>query len=372
MSRRIEIGAFAIGVGGIAFCLLGPWAAPTRVYSSYLFAYLFWIGLSLGCLAVMMLHQLVGGQWGVVTRPFLRAGARTMPVMVLLFAPIVIGLSSLYPWARIDGPPIPDGARQFLARPWFLLRTGFYFASWGALAFWVPRWSMRLETAADPRLAHRLRVLCGWGLVAYGITVFFSSVDWILSLETGWTSTGYGMIVMAGQCLSALAAATAFSGAIQRRRASAPLLTPDRLHDLGNLLLAFVMLWAYVSFSQYLVIWFGDLPREISWYLHRTGPGWDKIAIALIVVHFALPFLLLLSKRLKRSPAALPVLAGGLVAVQAIDVFWRVRPTFDPGGLALHVPDLLAPAAVGGVWIGAFLFHLRRSPKSPAPEVAHA
>jgi len=366
MSRRLEIGAFAIGLAGLAVCLAGSWGGSTRVYSSYLFAYLFWIGLSLGCLAVMMLHHLVGGAWGVAARPFLRAGARTMPLMLLLFAPIAIGLSSLYPWARIEGPPIPDGARQFLARPWFLVRTAVYFASWLTLAFWVPRWSMRLDSAADPRLAHRLRVLCGWGLVAYGLTVFFSSVDWILSLEPGWTSTGYGMIVMAGQGVSALAAATALSGAFFRRP------PPELLHDLGNLLLAFVMLWAYVSFSQYLVIWFGDLPREISWYVHRTGPGWDKVAIALILVHFALPFLLLLSKRVKRSAKALPALAGGLLAVQALDVFWRVRPTFDPDGFRLHVPDLLAPLAVGGMWIGAFLFHLRRSPPPPLPEVAHA
>lgn len=366
MSRRFEIGAFAIGLAGLAVCLAGPWGGPTRVYSSYLFAYVFWIGLTLGCLAVMMLHQLVGGRWGVVTRPFLRAGARTMPVMILLFVPVLIGLSSLYPWARSDGPPIPDGARQFLHRPGFLLRTSVYFAAWLALAFWVPRWSLRLEAGPDARLAHRLRVLCGWGLVAYGVTVFFSSVDWILSLEPGWTSTGYGMIAMAGHGVSALAAATALSGVFFRRPAAVP------FHDLGNLLLAFVMLWAYVSFSQYLVIWFGDLPRETSWYLHRTSPGWDKVAIGLILFHFALPFLLLLSKRLKQSPTALPVLAAGLVAVHAVDVFWRVRPGFDPGGFSLHVPDLLAPLAVGGVWVGAFLFHLRRSPPVPAPEVSPA
>jgi hypothetical protein len=366
MSRRIELGVFGAGAAALLFCLLGPWAGTTRVYSSYLFAYLFWIGLSLGCLAVMMLHHLVGGQWGVVTRPFLRAGARTMPVMALLFVPILLGLPSLYPWARTDGPPLPDGARQFLARPFFLARSAVYFVAWLALAFWIPRWSMRLEREEDPRLAHRLRVLCGWGLVAYGVTVFFSAVDWILSLEPGWTSTGYGMIVMTGQGLSALAASTALSGAMFRRQPVGP------LHDLGNLLLAFVMLWAYVSFSQFLVIWFGDLPREIPWYLHRTGPGWGKIGIALIVVHFALPFLLLLSRRVKRNRRALTVVAGGLVAVQALDVFWRVRPTFDPERLAFHATDVVAPLAVGALWVGAFLFHFRRSPGPSIPEEAHA
>ncbi len=363
MSRRVEIGAFAAGTAGLAVFLVGPWRGAGHF--SYLFAYLFWIGLSLGCLAVMMLHHLVGGQWGVATRPFLRAGARTMPVMGLLFLPILAGLSTLYPWAGPDPPPMPEGAREFLVRPFFIVRTAIYFASWLALAFWIPRWSARLDAVDDPRLAHRLRVLCGWGLVVYGVTVFYSAVDWILSLEPGWTSTVYGMIVMAGHGLSALAAVTALWVAFSRRRPGLEV-TPERLHDLGNLLLAFVMLWAYVSFSQYLVIWFGDLSREIPWYVHRTRGGWDKVAIGLIVLHFAVPFVLLLSRRLKRSRRVLPVLAGALVVVHSLDVFWRVRPPLDPAGLSIHVSDLLAPLVVGAFWVGAFLFHLRRSPMQAA------
>ncbi len=372
MNRRVEIGVFLAGAAGLALCLFGPWGGSERILSSYLFAYLFWTGLTLGCLAVMMLHQLVGGQWGVVTRPFLRAGARTMPVMAALFLPILVGLSTLYPWAREGAPPMADGARQFMVRPLFILRTAIYLSSWVALAFWIPRWSARLENVEDPRLAHRLRVLCGGGLVVYGVTVFYSAVDWILSLEPGWTSTVYGMIIMAGHGLSALAAVTALWVGFSGRRPGVEAVTPDRLHDLGNLLLAFVMLWAYVSFSQYLVIWFGDLSREIPWYLHRTRAGWDKVALLLIVLHFAVPFVLLLSRRLKRSPKALPLVAGALVAIHSLDVFWRVRPPLDPAGLSLHVPDLLAPLALGGFWVGTFLFHLRRSPLPRAGEPAHA
>lgn len=366
-AAKIGAGAFAVGAAGLLFCLVGPWAGSARFYSSYLFAYLFWIGLSLGCLAVMMLHPLVGGEWGVLTRRLLHAGARTLPIMTLLSLPILLGLSSLYPWAGSDPPAMAESTRTYLNRPFFLARAAFYFATWLTLACLVSRWSARLEATPDPRLSHRLRLLCAWGLVAYGLTVFFSSVDWMMSLEPGWPSTVYGMIVMAGQALSALAGVTALAGALGRTSA-----TPARMHDLGNLLLAFVMLWAYVSFSQYLVIWFGDLPRETPWYLVRSRGGWEGVAVALILLHFAVPFVLLLFRRIKRSPVLLPIIAGGLVAVHALEVFWRVRPPAEPAGFALHGSDLVAPIAVGGFWIGGYAFLLGRRPLPPPGEARHA
>ncbi len=368
----LEGTAFAVGALGLLLCLVGPGSGTREGYASYLSAYLFWIGLSLGCLAVSMLHHLVGGEWGLVTRRLLQAGVRTLPIMALLFVPLLFGLSTLYPWAASSTPPASEGARAWLTRPFFLVRAAVYFASWIALAFWVPRWSSRLEEAADPRLARRMRLLCAWGLVVYGLTIFFSAVDWILSLEPGWISTVYGMIVMAGQGLSALAFVTALAGALASRPPMAEALTAPRLNDLGNLLLMFVMLWAYVAFSQYLIIWSGDLPRETSWVLNRTRAGWDKVALLLIVFHFAVPFLLLLFRRVKRSRAALALVAGGLVAIHALDVFWRVRPSADPAGLSFHWPDAAAPLALGGFWVGVYLIQLRRHPHRPLPQVQHA
>ena len=368
----LEAGAFAVGAAGLLLCLVGPGAGTRGFYASYLYAYLFWIGLSLGCLAVTMLHQLVGGDWGLVTRRLLQAGAGTLPLMALLFLPLLFGLSILYPWASSSAAVVSEGARLYLNRPFFLLRAAVYFASWITLAVWVPRWSARLEERDDPRLAQRMRILCAWGLVLYGLTVFYSAVDWILSLEPGWISTVYGMIVMAGQGLSALAWVTAMAGVLSARPPMAEALTPSRLNDLGNLLLTFVMLWAYVAFSQYLIIWSGDLPRETSWVLNRTRPGWDKIALTLLLFHFAVPFLLLLFRRVKRSRKVLAAVAGGLVAIHALDVFWRVRPSADPGGLLFHWPDAVALLALGGFWVGAYLFQLRRRPLLPLPQVQHA
>jgi hypothetical protein len=358
----VEGSAFAVGAAGLLLCAAGPGAGTRGFYASYLAAYLFWLGLSLGCLAVTMLHQLVGGDWGRVTRRLLQAGARTLPLMAVLFLPLLYGLSTLYPWAASAASVPSEGARLYLSRPFFLIRVVVYFASWIALAVWVPRWSSQLETRDDPRLARRLRHLCAGGLVLYALTVFYSAVDWILSLEPGWVSTIYGMIVMAGQGLSALAWVTAVAGAFSRRAPLSKDLTASRLNDLGNLLLTFVMLWAYIAFSQYLVIWSGDLPRETSWVLNRTRPGWDKVALFLIVFHFAVPFVLLLFRRVKRSRAALSVVAGALVAVHALDLFWQVRPASDTGGLSLHWPDVVAPLALGGFWIGAYVFQLRRHP----------
>jgi hypothetical protein len=367
---RVQTGAFAVGALGLILCAAGPWSGTRVFFASYLAAYLFWTGLSLGCLAMSMLHQLVGGEWGVVTRPLLRAGIRTLPVMLPLFVPLLLGLSTLYPWA--GAAPDSDVARLYLNRPFFLVRAALYFASWIALAVLVPRWSDRLESGEQPRLAGKLKLLCGWGLVVYALTVFYSAVDWVLSMEPRWISTVYGMIMMAGQGLSALAWVTALAGALSTRSPMAAALTPGRLHDLGNLLLTFVMLWAYVAFSQYLIIWSGDLPRETSWVLRRTGPGWATVAIVLVLFHFAVPFLLLLFRRVKRSRVALPALAAALVAIHGLDVFWRVRPAVDSAGLAIQVPDLLAPLTVGGFWLGTYILHLRRRPPLPMAEVSHA
>lgn len=367
---RISLGAFGLGALGAVACLLGPWAFTRSFYASYLTAYVFWMDLSLGCLAVIMLHHLVGGGWGRITRPFLEAGARTLPLMALLSLPILLGLSTLYPWAGTDPVAMPENARRWLREPFFVARSAVYFVSWIALLFFVLRWSGRLERRPDEALGHRLRLLCAAGLAVYGVTVFFASVDWILSLEPGWPSTIYGMIVMAGQGLSALAAVTALAGAFSRRPPLSDAVTPDRLNDLGNLLLTFVMLWAYVAFSQYLIIWYGDLPRENGWYLRRTAPGWDRVAIALLVFHFALPFLLLLFRRVKRSRVLLPIVAAALVAIHALDDFWRIRPSL--AGPILGWTDLFAPLALGGFWVGAAALHLRRRPPPSLEEVRHA
>ena len=374
--RMAVVGTTSLAIGGIclAASLGGAVLDPENFFPAYLFAYVFWIGLTLGSMAILMVHYQAGGSWGYVTRRILEAGMLTLPLMALLFLPLLFGLGILYPWARPEGQADP-GLRHlqpYLNVNFFLLRAAFYFGSWLACASFLARWSTRLDREDNPRLLLRLRRLSGGGLVLYAVTVFFASIDWILSTEPRWSSTIFGMITMASQSLSAFALATAVLVLLSGDPTISAVATRPRLNDLGNLLLTTVMLWAYVSYSQYLVIWSENLPREILWYVHRTTPGWKGIALLLIVFHFCVPFALLLFRAVKRNGRAIAALAWGLLGLRLVDDFWRVIPAFRPNGLGFHWTYLTAPAGIGGLWIAAFILVLRRRPLLPLrdPEFA--
>ncbi|HWO42748.1 MAG TPA: hypothetical protein VNO43_13190, partial [Candidatus Eisenbacteria bacterium] len=270
-------------------------------------------------------------------------------------------------WARPNGldEPVLRHKAAYLNVPFFLVRAALYFALWIGPAWLMSRWSDRHDATGDQRWINRLRLLSGPGLVVYVLTITFASIDWLMSLEPRWYSTIYGVHFLGGHALSAFAFAILFAGILARREPLSGVVTTARLFDLGNLLLAFVMLWAYFSFSQWLIIWSGNLPEEILWYTRRNSGGWEWVARALIVFNFFLPFLLLLSRATKRRPAFLAAVAGGVVMMRLIDVFWYVAPAFHPGAFTIHWMDILAPAGIGGIWAAAFLRELRRVPLLP-------
>jgi hypothetical protein len=211
----------------------------------------------------------------------------------------------------------------------------------------------------------RLQTLSGPGLVLYGLTVTFSAIDWLMSIEPRWYSTIFGMIFMVSHGLIGLAFAISVSYFLARREPLSRVIAPWVLNDLGNLLLAFVMLWAYLSFSQFLLVWVENLQHEIPWYLHRMNGGWGVIAVALIALQFALPFVLLLSRAVKRKTATLGAVALGIALMHLIELFWFVVPTFHPEGIALHWTIFLAPIGIGGIWFTAFLSELKKRPLLP-------
>jgi hypothetical protein len=341
---------------------------PGTFFPAYLFAYLFFFGLSLGSMAILMVHYQVGGSWGFVTRRILEAAMLTLPLMIVLFIPILIGLPTLYPWARAGAQGADSGLRHlesYLSVRFFLLRAGIYFALWTGCATLLGAWSARLDHEAHPGLPLRIRRLSGPGLVLYGITMFFASVDWVMSTEPRWTSAIFGMLDLASQGLSAIALATAVLVLLSGREPLSRVATRSRLNDLGNLLLTTVMLWAYVSFSQFLIIWSENLPRETSWYLHRTSPGWRGVALVLVVLHFAAPFLLLLFRAVKQNGSRIAAVAWGLLALRLLDEFWRVIPAFRPDGLGFHWTYLTAPLGIGGLWVAVYVAILERRPLLP-------
>jgi hypothetical protein len=374
--------ALAAGVAGLVLCAIGFFVDRDHFFRAYLIGYLLWLGVALGSLALMMVHHQSGGAWGLVIRRVFEAASRTLPALAVLFLPIVLGMSSLYPWTHADHvahDPVLQHKALYLNTPFFLARAVFYFASWIGLAAALNRWSRRQDDG-DLAATRRMQLLSGAGLVLYGLTITFASIDWVMSINPHWFSTIFGFLFMGGQGLAALAFTIVVATVLWRRDPMRHVFNPGHFHDLGKLLLAFVMLWAYFNFSQYLIIYSGNLAEEIPYYITRTSHGWGYLALALVIFHFAAPFALLLSRDLKRNAGRLALVAGGVLVMRWADLVFLVSPEFASSGANLHLLpagaphdspfflhwlDLAAPVGIGGVWMWLFLTQLAERPLLP-------
>lgn len=360
--------AYVIGGVGLLAAVVGWILNAEQFYESYLWTYLFWLGLSIGSLALLMLHHLVRGSWGFALQRILEAGARTFPLLILLFIPLVFGLEELYPWVTAEVHE--EGAELFrkatyLNVPFFLARAVLYFSIWTLLGWLLARWSARLDDVTDLEAIRRMRRLSGPGLVVLVVTFTFAAIDWGMSLEPHWHSTIYGWMVIVGMTLESLAFGVVILDAIRLRRPFGRLLTEKHFHDLGNLTFAFVILWSYMMFIQFLIIWMGNIPEEIHWYLHRTGGGWEWIVGGLAIFHFFVPFFLLLLRQSKRRSARLVQIAVGLLVMRVLAVFWLIVPSFHPENLVVHWLDVVLLVGLGGVWVGTYLMLLAQRPLVP-------
>jgi len=366
--RRIRTRALLTAGVGAALCILGAILDLTQIFRSYLVAFFFWLSIALGCLGIQMLQHVAPGGWGAVVRRPLEAASRTLPKLALLFVPILLGLPHLYPWAR------PEVIREdasiahkayYLNLPFFVWRMVVYFALWAGFAYALSRMSLAQDKTGDPYLSRRMRTVSAVGLIFYCVTTTFASIDWLMSLNPHWYSTIYGVYIIGGQAVSAMSFAILVMLFLADRSPIARAVRAQHFHDFGKMLLAFVMLWAYFAFSQFLVIWAGNLPEEVPYYADRTRDGWRWVSLALVLFHFALPFLLLLSRDIKRSAPRLAAVAGILLVMRWVDIYWLVTPAFHPEGIALHWLDLAATVAVGGIWIYLFAGELETRPLLP-------
>lgn len=365
---RIQRVALVAGVAGLVLCGAGAFASPAQFFRSYLVGFLFWLGIALGSFALLMLHHLFGAGWGFVIQRALESGTRTFVLLAAFFVPLLFGLPDLYEWAHpeaVAADALLQHKSAYLNVPFFVGRAVIYFLTWAGAAFLFSKWSDRLDETGDPRLAQRMRNASAPGLLVYGLTATFASVDWIMSLEPHWFSTMFGLIFIGGQVLATLAFVIIVAMLLAERKPMSAVARPTHFHDLGNLLLAFVMLWAYVSFAQFLIIWSGNQPETITWYMHRINGGWQWLALALTGLNFALPFVLLLSRSTKRRPRALALVAVLIVVMRLADLYWVVVPAFHPERLSLHWMDVAAPIGVGGIWLAFFFHQLKRRPVLP-------
>lgn len=366
---RIQRPALVVGLVGLVACIVGALTAGEQIYTSWLIGWFFWVGISLGSLALLMIQHLASGSWGLMARRVFEAAALGLPLLLLLGAPLFyFGFDRLFPWARPDeASPLLQALLEhkgaYLNPGGFWLRFAVYFAVWIGLALLLRRLSLAQDTAADPlAVARRLRVVSAPGLVLYAFTLTFACFDWLMSVEPEWFSTIFGVYNFGGAGMAALAFLVLIQLFLRTRQPLARYLEPKQFHDWGKLMLAFVMLWAYFAVSQFLIIWSGNQGEEIGWYLHRMRHGWGVIGGALILLHFAVPFALLLSRDLKRKPQRLAWVAAGLLVMHWIDLYWQVVPAFYPDRPAFHWLDLAAPLAVGGLWVAWVVAALRRRP----------
>ena len=364
---RLQRRALAAGVIAIALCALGALWSPTAFFQAYLAGFLFWLGIPLGCLVIVMLHHLSGGAWGIVVRRVAEAAAATLPMLALLFVPIALGARALFVWARpeaVAADPLLQEKHVYLNVPFFLARALVYFVAWSAVARLLDRWSRERDVSpdADPR---RFRLAAGPGLVVYGLTVTFAAIDWGMSIDPHWYSTVYPPMFGVGQVVSGFAFVITVAILLGDREPFGRLLHPANLIDLGNLLLTFVLLWAYLSFAQFLLIWAANIREEVTWYVAREQPGWLGVALVLIALHFALPFALLLQRAVKRNRTALATVAVLLLVMRLVDNFWLVAPDI-PDAHGFHWLWIATPLALGGLWVAAFVGQLRGRPLVPA------
>ena len=369
--RRWRSRALPIGIVGAAVSVIGMFFGRANVdqfYHSYLWSYLFVLGLVLGPLAWLMLQYLSGGAWGMVIRRPSEAALRTMPLVALMFLPIVIGIPNLYAWshkANVDASYVLQHKHFYLNVPFFLIRAAVYFGGWMFLCWHYNRVAYREDTEGHDVVHGSMSTLAGPGIIFWGFTVTFMSIDWVMSVHPEWFSTMFGLLFIAGQGLTGMAFLITVMVLLSRRRPMSEVLTPAHLHDLGKLLLAMVMVWAYFSFSQFLITWAGNLPEEIPYYLVRINGGWGAVSMVLVFGHFALPFALLLSRDLKRNFKLLAYIAVFVLSMRLVDLFWVVTPEFRGHSFGVSWMDITVPAGLIGLWLAYFLFQLEKRPLMP-------
>jgi hypothetical protein len=373
LAQRLMIAGIVFAIFSIAIAF---WR-PDEFYRGYLLAFMDWLGVALGSMAIIMVRHLTGGGWGVVIRRVQGAAMRTMPVLTILFIPIVIAVAQhrIYPWAMPLSSITDDHIREHLSKysavrgylnfTGFVIRAIIYFAIWNLLSFLLSKWSHEGDSPSTRDNTERFKRVSGPGLILYAFTISFAVIDWVMSLDPTWISTIFGLVVLAGELLSAICLAVFVESILSRYKPMSDLLRPNFVHDHGKWMLTFTMLWAYFAFSQWLIIWAGNLPNEITFYLKRLSGGWGWIGLILALLGFAAPFAILLSRPFKRNIRTLVWLAIWILCIRWLDLLWMIEPNFS-ATLRITLADIVVTAAVGCLWLGFYFRNLASLPLLPA------
>ncbi|MBA3692244.1 MAG: hypothetical protein H0X15_09670 [Acidobacteria bacterium] len=372
----------ALGIGGILsiviliVALLFP-EQREQALRSWLLGFIFWGGIGIGGLGVLILQYLTGGAWGIVIRRVAEAASRTLPIIFVLFLPVMFGITYIYEWTHLPNDPIVQLKQPYLSVQWWIIRAVLYFILWGVMAYLLNRWSAAQDQTNDADTALKLTndasKFSGPTMVFYVLVVSFAAIDWVMTLDPHWYSTIWGLLFAAGWALSFFCFAVAILAALSDKAPMNRILGSRHFHDIGKLMLALVMVWAYFNFSQFLIIWSGNLPEETKWYLTRWEGTWKVIGILLIFFHFAFPFLVLLNRDLKRKAKWLAIMAIFILVLRLVDMYYLIGPSPRIGMNGQEVDfinsfswmDIVAPFAVGGIWLWWFFGELLKRPLVP-------
>jgi hypothetical protein len=372
---RLQKGGLAVGGVAALMAIFGLMKSPADFYHSYIFSYMLILGLTVGSLGLLMLQHLTGGIWGMVIRRPLEAASRNLVLVAVLFIPIWMGMKYLYSgngsetgW--LNAPKQGEQAltswqQGYLTSGGFLARALIYFAIWIVLMVVFNNWSKQQDQESNGEgLKQRMKALAAPGVILYILAMTFAAIDWVMSLSPRWASTIYGFLFVAGQAIAAMALMIAvivllagsepFNGIIKKRH----------LHDLAKLLFAFNMLWAYFAFSQLLIIWSGNQPEEITFYRSRLNGQWGVVAVIVLLFSFAVPFLLLLSRDVKRTAGVVSKIAVWMIFMRLVDLYWMTRPEFTSRAVPTWL-DIVVPIALIGLWLGMFAMNLKQRPLLP-------
>ena len=374
--KTIQQRSLIVGLVFSVIAALGAWLRPDEFFRAYLLAFMAWLGITLGSMAILMLRHLTKGAWGMVIRRILGAAMRCVPLMIALFIPLLFGIHRLYIWARpLEGiadkhlrEHLQDITKTYLTVNGFIVRAAIYFAIWWALSFFLTKWSAEQDHPPMRDNSARFKALSGPGLILYGFTITFAVIDWIMSIDPSWISTIFGLSFLIGQVLAALCFAVVVERILFRYKPMSELLKPEQVQDHGKFMLTFIMMWAYFAFSQWLIIWAGNLPEEITWYMRRLHGGWGYVGLFVVLFHFAVPFVFLISRPFKRDITRLVWLAVWLLLMRYVDLFWIIEPNFSATFNVTWL-DVVVPIAMGGLWLAYFFRNLSTMPLVPAYDV---
>lgn len=367
--NRAERLGFMIGGIALVLSIVGAVTSPTKFYEAYIFGYLLILGMALGSLGLLMLQHVTSGMWGIVIRRPLEAATRTIWLLALMFIPIVLGMKTYYSeWldpAKVKAHPLSDLQTKYLTQGGFLIRALVYFAIWGILAFLFNAWSKAQDAnPEDLSVRRRLKMTAPPGIILYVLAMTFAAIDWVMSISPHWASTIYGFIFVGGQLITSMCLMIITVVLLAKSEPYSGFMYGRRLHDLGKWLFAFNMLWAYFAFSQLLIIWSGNQPEEISFYRTRLFGEWGVVAVIVLLFSFGLPFLILLSRGVKRSPKLVSIVAIWMLFFRLVDLYWMTRPEFTSSARPSWL-DIVVPAALVGLWVGVYAMNLKQRPILP-------